>query len=213
MDRVRLLIAVPHRLIISGIREAIRPDEAIEVVAEVETWSQLLPAITATSPDVVLLDSDLTGAPQLVAIDVIRQRQPNVKIVVLSDVADATYIHNVLSRGANGYILKSIDPADLASALRQTAEGVVYHALSAREPIEGRAARAAGLTDREASILAAVAQGLSNRQIADKFSVTEQTVKFHLTNIYRKLNVTNRLTAARYAYEHGLAQGIFDEGQ
>jgi DNA-binding NarL/FixJ family response regulator len=129
---------------------------------------------------------------------------------VLSERADEAHIHAVLQRGADGYIVKTIDPRDLAAALRQTAEGLVYHALAVPQPGDA-AAKAAGLTDRELTILKSVAKGLSNGLIARELSVTEQTVKFHLTNVYRKLGVPNRLSAARYAYETGLVRAAGDD--
>jgi DNA-binding NarL/FixJ family response regulator len=140
----------------------------------------------------------------LACLGQIRKRHPQVKVVVLSVFSDPEHIQIALRRGACGYIVKSIDPLDLPSALRQAYEGTVYHALGLPEADESSVARSAGLTEREIAILSAVARGLSNQAIGKELWVTEQTVKFHLTNIYRKLDVANRTEAARYAYQHGL---------
>ena len=124
---------------------------------------------------------------------------------MLSVFSDQERIQAALKRGACGYIVKSIDPRDLASALRQAVDGDVYLAVGI--PDGGEAgARDAGLTEREITILRAVARGLSNGAIGRELWVTEQTVKFHLTNIYRKLDVGNRTEAARAAYALGLVE-------
>jgi DNA-binding NarL/FixJ family response regulator len=125
---------------------------------------------------------------------------------VLSVFSDPEHIQAALKRGASGYIVKSVNPIDLPSALRQAVEGTVYHAVGFPDVDDESNAKAAGLTEREIAILKAVARGLSNQAIGRELWVTEQTVKFHLTNIYRKLGVANRTEAARYAYQHGLVE-------
>ena len=147
--------------------------------------------------------------PQLegfACLDQIRKRYPDVKVVMLSVFSDPDHIQAALARGASGYIVKSINPLVLPSALRQAVEGTVYHAVGLPDADDDTTAKATGLTEREVAILKAVARGLSNQAIGKELWVTEQTVKFHLTNIYRKLGVANRTEAARYAYQHGLVQ-------
>jgi DNA-binding NarL/FixJ family response regulator len=110
-----------------------------------------------------------------------------------------------LRRGATAYIVKSIDPDDLPATLRQALEGNLHTALGI-DSDERSGAKALGLTEREVTILGALARGLSNDEIAKEFWVAPQTVKFHLTNIYRKLGVKNRTEATRLAYQHGLVE-------
>ena len=203
---MKVLIADDHRLMLQGIRRALDGAEGIEVVGEAYTGAQVLPLIGRTNPDVVLLDIRMPQLDGLACLDRIRQRYPNVQVVVLSVFSDAEHIQMALKRGASGYIVKSINPLDLPAAVRQAVEGTVYHALGLPEIDEQSEARAAGLTAREIAILKAVARGLSNQAIGRELWVTEQTVKFHLTNIYRKLGVNNRTEAARYAYQHGLVE-------
>jgi DNA-binding NarL/FixJ family response regulator len=156
-----------------------------------------------TNPDLVLLDLRMPGADGLTCLGQIRKRYPEVKVVILSVSTDENVIQTVLKRGASAYIVKSINPVDLPSVLRQAMEGTVYSAVGLPEAGDS-AARAAGLTEREAAILSALARGLSNEAIGKELWIAEQTVKFHLTNIYRKLGVANRTEAARLAYQHGL---------
>ena len=114
-------------------------------------------------------------------------------------------IEGALARGASGYIAKSIDPADLPYALRVLAEAEAPRAVPFGIGDDADVLASSGLTERELTILRAVARGLPNRAIAKELWVSEQTVKFHLTNAYRKLGVSNRTEAARWVYEHGLA--------
>lgn len=203
---MRVVIADDHRLMLEGIRTALETCDDVEVVGEAHTGPEVMPLVGRTSPDVVLLDIRMPGMDGLTCIELIHKRYPKVKVVVLSVFSDPEHIQAALKRGASGYIVKSINPLDLPSALRQAVEGSVYHAVGFPEQTEDNVAKAAGLTEREIAILKAVARGLSNGAIARELWVTEQTVKFHLTNIYRKLSVANRTEAARYAYQHGLVE-------
>jgi DNA-binding NarL/FixJ family response regulator len=203
---MKVLIADDHRLMLEGIRRALEGVEGFEIVGEAYTGSQVLPLVGRTHPDVVLLDIRMPQMDGLTCIELIRKRYPKVKVVVLSVFNDPEHIQAALKRGASGYIVKSVNPLDLPSALRQALEGTVYHPLGLPETDDESEAKAAGLTERELAILKAVARGLSNQAIGKELWVTEQTVKFHLTNIYRKLGVANRTEAARYAYQHGLVE-------
>jgi DNA-binding NarL/FixJ family response regulator len=203
---MKILIADDHRLMLAGIRRALEGVEGFEIVGEAHTGSQVLPLVGRTNPDVVLLDLRMPQMDGLTCIELIRKRHPKVKVVVLSVFNEPDRIQAALKRGASGYIVKSVNPIDLPSALRQALEGTVYHALGLPEIDEEASAKSAGLTEREIAILKAVARGLSNQAIGKELWVTEQTVKFHLTNIYRKLGVANRTEAARYAYQHGLVE-------
>jgi DNA-binding NarL/FixJ family response regulator len=203
---MRVVIADDHRLILEGVRTALEASDDVEIVGEAHTGSQVLPLVRREAPDVVLLDIRMPGMDGLTCIDAIRKRHPKVKVVVLSVFADDEHIEAALKQGASGYIVKSINPFDLPAALRQAVEGTGYNAVGFPEQTEDTMARSAGLTEREIPILKAVARGLSNGAIASELWITEQTVKFHLTNIYRKLGVSNRTEAARYAYQHSLVE-------
>ena len=205
---LKVLIADDHRLILDGISQALGEAQDIEVVASTHAGSQVMPLISRTQPDLVLMDTHMRGADRLSCLDLIRRRFPTVKIIVLSTVRDPERIQAALRRGASAYIVKTVDPRDLPSALRQAAEGTVYHALGTEDEEIGGAAKATGLTERQLDILLALARGLSNQAISKELWVTEQTVKFHLANIYRALGVTNRTEAARYAFEHGLVESL-----
>jgi DNA-binding NarL/FixJ family response regulator len=191
---MKVLVADDHRLMVEGIRRALEGAEDIEVVGEASTGSQVLPLVRRLRPDVVLLDMRMPQMDGLTCLDQLQKNCPDVKVIVLSVFSDPERIQAAFKHGANGYIVKSVNPIDLPSAIRQAVEGTVFHAIGLPEVDERSLGKAAGLT------------GLSNAAIGKELWVTEQTVKFHLTNIYRKLNLANRTEAARYAYQHGLVE-------
>jgi DNA-binding NarL/FixJ family response regulator len=136
-----------------------------------------------------------------------------VKVIVLSESSDPDLIQAAFKRGARGYVVKTIDTVDLGSAIRQAVERTAFHASGLPALNEESAAKAAGLTDRELAMVKGVVRGLSNQAIGKELWVTEQTVKFHLTNIFRKLGVRNRVEVARWAYARGLTNDLEEDLQ
>jgi DNA-binding NarL/FixJ family response regulator len=202
---VKVLIADGNRLILEGFRRALDGFADIEIVGATHSGAQLLELIERRRPEVVAVDLDLRDASGRNCMDAVVGAHPEIKVVVLSSSSSPEHIRSALSRGARAFIVKSVNPLDIPSALRQAHEETVYHAFGFREaPEDGL--RTAGLTEREITMLKALARGLSNKQIAKEGWVTEQTVKFHLSNIYRKLGVANRTEATRFAYQHGLVE-------
>lgn len=205
MRRLKLLIADDHRLMLKAVRMALEGAADIEIVGEVESGSQVLPLVHQTQPDLVLLDVRMPGMDGLRCLELLGQRHPRVKVVMLSGMDDRSVIDSALQRGAAAFVLKGIDPADLASALRQVVSGTVVQGMAMLGRSDGDdVAKETGLTERELSIVKALVAGLSNKQIAKELWLAEQTVKFHLTNIYRKLGVASRTEAIRYVYANGL---------
>jgi DNA-binding NarL/FixJ family response regulator len=201
---MRVFIADDHRLIAEGIKRALGDTDDFEVVGEAYTGSQVLPLVRRTLPDVVLLDLRMPGVDGLVALERIRQELPTIKVVILSASTEQEIIQLALAKGASAYIVKTVSPVDLPAALRQALEGNVFHAVGLPTGGESVAGSEFKLTSREIAILKALARGLSNQAIGRELFVAEQTVKFHLTNIYRKLDAANRTEAVRIAYQHGL---------
>ena len=202
---MRVLVADDHRLMIEGVRAALADSKDIEVVGEALNGAQVLPLANRLRPDLVLLDLSMPLMDGATCLTRLQERFPEIKVVILSAQDDAACIETALRSGASGYIVKGADSSDLATTLRRAFQGTSDMTVGLPEP-ETTNTNAAGLTKREIPILELIAQGHSNRQVADSLSVTEQTVKFHLTNIYRKLGVTNRTGAARAAYTLGLVQ-------
>jgi len=212
--RSRVLLADDHRLILDSVRSSLEDSGEFEVVGEAMNGTEVLALVKKTHPDVVVLDIRMPGMDGLVCLDQIKKRNPEIKVIVLSASTDQKLIENVLKRGASAYIVKSVNPVDLPSAIRQAVDETVFTAIGLPDDNSATAAKSAGLTARELAILTALAQGKSNAAIAKEFWVAPQTVKFHLTNIYRKLNVANRTEAARYAYQQGLVESpLYEDGE
>jgi DNA-binding NarL/FixJ family response regulator len=203
---MKVLIADDHKLMVDGVKRALAEAGDFEIVGEAQNGAQVLPLVSRLRPDMVLLDLRMPQMDGLQCLAEIRERYPNTKVVILSVSTDPEVIQAVLKRGAAAYIVKSVNPADLPSALRQAAEGTVFTAIGLPEGGSSAAAKEAGLTERELEILDALTRGLSNSAIGKELWVAEQTVKFHLTNIYRKLGAANRTEAVRRAYELGLVE-------
>jgi DNA-binding NarL/FixJ family response regulator len=201
---MRVLIADDHRLIAEGVKRALDDTEDFEVVGEAYTGSQVLPLVRRTLPDILLLDLRMPGIDGLTILERVKHDHPSVRVVVLSASTEQEIIQMALAKGASAFIVKTVRPVDLPGTLRQALEGNVFHAVGLPATTEPTAASEFGVTARELAILKALARGLSNQAIGKELFVAEQTVKFHLTNIYRKLNAANRTEAVRIAYQHGL---------
>jgi DNA-binding NarL/FixJ family response regulator len=206
---LRVLIADDHPLVLVGVRRTLEGNDDIEIAGEAHSGPELLALIERRRPDVVLMDLRMPGVEGESCIAQIAAHWPQVKVVVLSACDDTASVNGALAAGAKAYVVKSVHALDIATVLRQTQCGAIYHA-----PTGGRSDSSSqssescsgnGLTDRETAILSAVGQGLTTKAISEKLWISEHTVKFHLTNIYRKLGVANRSAAVRYALENGLA--------
>lgn len=202
---IKVLLADDHPLIIAGIRRTIEHLDDMEVVGEAHSGQELLQLIERRSPDLVLMDLKMPGVSGVEMIEQIRLNWPDVKTVVLSACDDRPTIDSALHAGASAYVLKSAHTVDIASVLRQASSGAVFHAPTYAPQRTGTHEPAPPtLTDRERSILSAVASGMTTAAISGDLWISEHTIKFHLTNIYRKLGVANRAGAVRYALEHGI---------
>jgi DNA-binding NarL/FixJ family response regulator len=200
---VKVLIAEDNRLMLEGLRRVLDRVDDIDVVGVTHSGAQVLSLIERRRPEVVALELGLRAADGRLCLDLIREQHPAVMAVALSGPIDCRAIRLALSRGARAVIIKSIDPSDVPAALRQAYEETVFHAIGG-VPTPDQELRAAGLTEREITMLKALARGLSNKAISQELWVTEQTVKFHLGNLYRKIGVPNRLAAASFALTNGL---------
>jgi DNA-binding NarL/FixJ family response regulator len=207
---ISVLLADDHRLTIEGVRAALDQADDIDVVGEAYSGEDVLPLVRSTDPDVVLLDLRMPKVDGLTCLDIIRKNHPRSKVVMFSATTSAEDIEAALRRGASAYVLKTVNPLDLAGVIRQSVDETVYCAPPRPDIV--KQSDHSDLTDRERMILAAVMRGLSNKAISKELWVTEQTVKFHLSNVYRKLGVPNRTAAVRFAQEHSLIDVSADTG-
>jgi DNA-binding NarL/FixJ family response regulator len=205
MRRLKVLIVDDHRLMLRAICASLSRQEDIEIVGEADSGEKVLPLVGQTGPDAVLLDVRMPGMDGLAVLERLREEYPSIAVVMLSGIDDPVLVRAALERGAAAFVLKHVDPRDLGSAVRQSVTGSIFRPLDLLKT-GASASEDAGLTKRELSILKELPAGGSNQQIAKRLFLAEQTVKFHLTNIYRKLGVSTRTEALRYAYENGLVE-------
>jgi DNA-binding NarL/FixJ family response regulator len=205
---LRVCVADDHLLMLDAIRNALETADDIDVVGVTQSGAEVMALVDKQRPDVVLLDGRMPGLDGLSCLKLIKQAHPAIKVIMLSASEDPKQISEAFALGAGAYIGKRINPADLASAIRQVVDGAVYHhpALPGDEASAADAPHDGGrdLTERERTMLEAISRGLSTKAISRELWISEKTVKFHLTNIYRKLGVHNRTGAVRYAYDHNL---------
>jgi DNA-binding NarL/FixJ family response regulator len=180
----------------------------VDVVARATTAEEALGLLAQHKPDLFVADLHRNGGLSGVAcVEEVAHRFPTLKIVVLSGDDDPAAVEEAFSAGAAAFVSKSALPEDLGSAVRQVFTNSVFlannHPSRAHRP-RRQSERLSGLTQREAEVLELVAEGYPNARVAKMLWVTEQTVKFHLSNIYRKLSVANRTEAAHWALVHGL---------
>ena len=200
---MRVLLADDQLVTLEGVRIVLESSDDISVVGQACTAEELCPLVARTRPDVVLIDPQLYGGDEFACIGAIQTQHREAKVVFFSVKSNIHHVQAALEAGASAYIIKTIHPLDLVGALRQTLQRTVFHPRISAS-LKGENGLTQELTAREREILTAVARGLSNRAISEELWVTEQTVKFHLTNVYRKLGVPSRTAAVRYAHEHGL---------
>lgn len=202
---IRVLVADDHSLTLEAIKEALRGNPTIKVVAEASSGRQALALASRSRPDVALLDMHMPGSVDgLTCAERIKKSMPDVRVVIISAFNDEASVRIAFRRGADAFISKAVDPGDIGPTIRAIVQGTVFH-----PPVDdcaGNGQTAEGLTARELSVLKAVAAGLANKTIAERLWVSEHTVKFHLTNIFRKTETANRTEAARWAHQHGLVE-------
>ena len=205
----RLMVVADNSLIVEAIAIGLRRSGAFNLLGHVNARNGSVDAVIDAGPDVVLVD-DLDGAEESVELVAkIKAADERVAVIVLSTSMDPDWLDAIFAAGAAGAISKATHPAALATLVRETMDGHVMHVYkSSGVSREARpalvAAEQSPLTSRELEVLQLVASGATNGEIAQKLWVTEQTVKFHLSNVYRKLEVGNRTEASHYAHVNGL---------
>jgi DNA-binding NarL/FixJ family response regulator len=208
-DRTAVLLD-RHPLWLEAV-ERVLTSIGVEVVGKTTSPTEALALVEGREPDLFITGIGMSDGAMdgLTCLAQARERRPSLRVIVLSGYADAQHVDAALAAGAVAYVVKTAQAADLASAVRQAFDHSLYLARRSGngEPGSGNSkpvVDSRGLTRRELEILRLVAEGYSNAQLATMLWVTEQTVKFHLSNVYRKLQVSNRTEASTWAQRHGL---------
>lgn len=196
----RLLVIADHALVVQAIRLALRQTAGFQVIGFLNGCGSISAQLLDLRPDVVLVDEMREAGTAIARLGEIGEVVPGAKRLLLLQSLDEEALDSAFDAGADAVLSKALHPVALGTLLRETVRCNIVH--------RPRRARAAAdecpLTSRETEILALAAQGYTNGRIARELWVTEQTVKFHLSNTYRKLGVTNRTEASRYAYAQDL---------
>ena len=220
MNRIKVLIVDDQKLFANSLTIVLDANgtEDIHVVGTAQDGASALAATRELHPDVILMDVHMPGVDGVDATRAIHQEFPAVRIVMLTTFDDDVYVHDAIENGAVGYLLKDIDVAELAAAIRavhagsflvspsvgaKLASGGVSAGRPAEPPrVELVLSAFADLTRREAEVLLLVVDSFDNHEIADRLGIAEQTVKNYTSTIYAKLGVRDRIHAVRYVQEH-----------
>lgn len=204
MNHLRIVVGDDQALMRDTIRFVFDEDAGTTVVGEAESGAALLQLMNRIEADVVLLDLTMPPMDGLECLERLREEHPDVTVIVLSGCEDRRQIEAAFRRGAHGYLVKMIDPYDLPAVVRHIVEGSAFAMPRPGQADEQGHDWRRVLSERELSVLGFIAEGMTNKQIAGRLWLSEQTVKFHVRNVYRKLSVSSRTEALRFAHEHDL---------
>jgi two-component system, NarL family, response regulator LiaR len=208
MDGVTVLVADDHPVVRQGLRTFLDLQEGVSVVGEAATGAEAVAMVEELLPDVVLMDLVMPDLDGTEAARRIRDLSPTTKVIVLTSYAEDEKIFPAIKAGAAGYLLKDVQPDEIAEGIRrvQRGEALLHPKIAARVMREVTKEKAEGevLTARELEVLSGLSRGLSNKAIAEELVVSEKTVKTHVSNILAKLHLADRTQAALYAVRERL---------
>ncbi len=206
---IRVLIADDHAVVRTGLTQLVGTFDGVELVGAAANGEEAVALCAERDPDVVLMDLEMPVLDGIGATARITAEQPKVAVVVLTSFSDRERILRALDAGAVGYLLKDSEPEELARAIEAAARGdapLDPRAAGALLSARRSAQPAQELSEREREVLLMVAEGLPNKLIARRLSISEKTVKAHLTSVYRTIGVTDRTQAALWAERNGLTR-------
>ncbi len=206
--KTRVLIVDDHPMVAEGIEAILETYDDITVVGTLSNGRAAVDQLDELSPDVILLDLNMPGITGLTATEMILERQPDTRILILSMHDSPEYISTALAHGAKGYVLKDVPTEEIKTAIDVVMEGDEYLCTGARGALSPKTSTGHEvLTSREQTVLLQLAQGRSNREVADILDISIHTVETHRKNIKRKLGINSTAGLTRYALEHGVLQG------
>ncbi|MDX8349695.1 MULTISPECIES: response regulator transcription factor [unclassified Cognatiyoonia] len=204
----RVLIVDDHPMVTEGIQAILESYDDISVVGTLGNGQEAVDRVNELAPDVILMDLNMPGLSGLNATEMILEERPNTRILVLSMHDSPEYISTALSHGARGYILKDVPTDEIKTAIETVMDGQEYLCTGAKRALQPKISDGREtLTSREQTILLELAQGQSNKDVANTLNISVRTVETHRKNIKRKLGISSTAGLTRYAMEHGVLQG------
>lgn len=207
-NSIRILITDDHAVVRSGLSKFLMVHRDLELVGEASDGSEAVQLVALYQPDVVLMDLMMPGTDGITATREIKQKYPKVKVIALTSFAEQAMVQGALQAGAVGYLQKNVSATELANAIRSAHAGRMTLSPEATQILAQSVTQpqhaSDQLTDREYEVLKLLVDGLNNSEIANKLFVSLGTVKFHVSNIFQKLNVDSRIEAVKLAIEQKL---------
>lgn len=217
--KIRILIADDHAVVRSGLRSILETEDDMEVVGEAADGHQALEAAQELLPDVILMDINMGDWDGVTATRRVRNSVPSARVIVLTNYDEDNLVFSSIRAGASGYLLKEVSGQQLTNAIRTVADGfsLIYPSVARRVLDEFGRLRGgttpidddqgySDLTPREREVLKLIASGRANKEIGSELGITERTVKTHISNIFSKLQLTDRTQAALYVHNRGLLE-------
>ena len=207
-DLTRVVVVDDHPMVAEGIEALLESYDDIEVLATLSDGHQIIEQLDALSPDLILMDLNMPGMNGLSATEIILERRPETRILLLSMHDTPEYIRSALSHGAKGYCLKDVPTEEIKHAIDVVMGGGRYLCNGAEDAMSASVPNAREqLTNREQTILLQLASGKSNKAVANTLDISVRTVETHRKNIKRKLGISSTAGLTRYALENGVLQG------
>jgi DNA-binding NarL/FixJ family response regulator len=214
MDKIKVLIADDHSMVRQGLKQILELESDITVIAQAANGEEAIKLTRECKPDIVLMDINMPGINGLQAIKELKEGKTTSKVIVLTIHQDREYLFKTLQMGAEGYVLKDAEPSVLIEAIRSVFNGSSFIQPNMTKELVKEFNRVTlhekekndenTLTSREVEVLELIAEGMINKEIAKQLYISEKTVKNHVSNIFKKLNVSDRTQAAIYAFKHNL---------
>mgnify|MGYP000350832772 CR=1 FL=1 len=204
----RIIIVDDHPMVAEGIEAILETYNDIDIVGVLKNGQEVIDSVQDLQPDVILLDLNMPGVNGLAATEIILERRPETRILILSMHDSPEYISTALNHGAKGYLLKDVPTEEIKTAIDTVMRDEEYLCTGARGSLKPRIADGReALTSREQQILLQLAQGKSNKDVGLALDISVRTVETHRKNIKRKLGISSTAGLTRYAMEHGVLQG------
>lgn len=210
-NAIRVMIADDHSLIREGLRQLLEFDGSIKVVGEAANGMECLENLEKYDPEVLLLDINMPEMNGIEVLKKMKENQSKVKVLILTVHNELEYLMNAVDIGVEGYIMKDSESSELKNAIRAVRDGENYiqpslipalnHQLLSRDVDKEKVA---SLTNRELEVLIQVAKGMFNKEIATNLNISERTVKNHISNIFKKIEVSDRTQAAVFAIRNNI---------